>query len=892
MADDSDEDDLVTYGTSLEPIDDDAARRKPVLLEDQVVTDKQGRRRFHGAFTGGFSAGYFNSVGSKKGWEPSTFTSSRGQKSGASNQRAEDFMDDEDLGDFGIAPRKIVTTGKFTNEETRRKRPAQVVGPSVIPGESPLQDLIVPSNDSMGARLLRKMGWRHGQGIGAKVRRRKKKSALIGAPESDGSGGEESNFYQGFLFAPADVDEIAMMPKDDHHGIGYRGLDPTLAGMGRHVSLFEEPVNSRGGKRGISGQAFGIGAFEAADDEIYSSGNLANYDRVLGGEEPGKSKYGWTAPSDRQKGSPGVLENFKASGERRSANTVYPPPVLPKDFRPFHIMKASSKENQPPTTDYQSRFKLSATQRGAMLGEEELPGPSSVFDFLSPEDQQKLKSSVPTQVPTQEEGKPSSLRQRGFSQTPPSAATIVPTASNPQHSWAVGAAFKPFASNPAKQERYDKFLAKKRDGTVSDKGDEGLTEWERQKETEEFNRAASLYRPLSGLMATRFVTAKNDDNDDKVDVQAEEGGDKSEQAKAAEMKMFGKLTRDSMEWHPDSLLSKRFNIPHPYPGSTTVGLTKVKKDKFSIFNFLTVATPSAEQPPPQAAPDKNKERVGSLDRENPLDEKGSRWDKRSSLLANVGVSEGGDVSINPKASKGSEEQSKTLSTLQPLDDPDSENRPPMDLFKAIFASSSEEEESNDEDEDEEEGVAKERQGQMSNDETNGTTSKPTALSTANQHLAHVISTATSSLHAAGKRQPEVLHSTANSGSESDGYYGPQLPPPSSDPTQWVSDEVRGHREPAGLKKDTNGVRVKAKTHHKEKRRKKHDRQSTGKHKRSKDKKHKSKKKKKTKDTKVRHKGHHRSPSRSKSGHKGHRRQPALEKDYDASGDSTSSSDSS
>ena len=38
----------------------------------------------------------------------------------------------------------------------------------------------------------------------------------------------------------------------------------------------------------------------------------------------------------------------------------------------------------------------------------------------------------------------------------------------------------------------------------------------------------------------------------------------------------------------------------------------------------------------------------------------------------------------------------------------------MDLFKAIFASSSEEEESNDEDEDEEEGVAKERQGQMSN----------------------------------------------------------------------------------------------------------------------------------------------------------------------------------
>jgi hypothetical protein len=31
------------------------------------VRDEKGRRRFHGAFTGGFSAGYYNSVGSKEG---------------------------------------------------------------------------------------------------------------------------------------------------------------------------------------------------------------------------------------------------------------------------------------------------------------------------------------------------------------------------------------------------------------------------------------------------------------------------------------------------------------------------------------------------------------------------------------------------------------------------------------------------------------------------------------------------------------------------------------------------------------------------------------------------------------------------------------------------------
>lgn len=69
--------------------------RKPVPVEEQIATDKQGRRRFHGAFTGGFSAGYFNTVGSEEGWKPATFQSSRSEKASKVQQRAEDYMDDE-----------------------------------------------------------------------------------------------------------------------------------------------------------------------------------------------------------------------------------------------------------------------------------------------------------------------------------------------------------------------------------------------------------------------------------------------------------------------------------------------------------------------------------------------------------------------------------------------------------------------------------------------------------------------------------------------------------------------------------------------------------------------------------------------------------------------------
>lgn len=46
---------------------DEIPSKKPIQIEDQVVKDENGRRRFHGAFTGGFSAGYWNTVGSKDG---------------------------------------------------------------------------------------------------------------------------------------------------------------------------------------------------------------------------------------------------------------------------------------------------------------------------------------------------------------------------------------------------------------------------------------------------------------------------------------------------------------------------------------------------------------------------------------------------------------------------------------------------------------------------------------------------------------------------------------------------------------------------------------------------------------------------------------------------------
>lgn len=73
---DSDGDEYVYYGTAIvqeksasfygNPGDGkaDASRTRAVPVHEQQVRDDQGRQRLHGAFTGGYSAGHFNTVGS------------------------------------------------------------------------------------------------------------------------------------------------------------------------------------------------------------------------------------------------------------------------------------------------------------------------------------------------------------------------------------------------------------------------------------------------------------------------------------------------------------------------------------------------------------------------------------------------------------------------------------------------------------------------------------------------------------------------------------------------------------------------------------------------------------------------------------------------------------
>ena len=45
-----------------------------------------------------------------------------------------------------------------------------------------------------------------------------------------------------------------------------------------------------------------------------------------------------------------------------------------------------------------------------------------------------------------------------------------------------------------------------------------LTEWETSREREEFMRASQLYRPITGVMASRFTTAQYEDGNESLEV--------------------------------------------------------------------------------------------------------------------------------------------------------------------------------------------------------------------------------------------------------------------------------------------------------------------------------------------------------------------------------------
>ncbi|CAN4086190.1 unnamed protein product [Withania somnifera] len=392
---DSDEEDFVFYGTPIEREEDVSSRKKKSVAEasgqlrtlpawKQEVTDEEGRRRFHGAFTGGFSAGYYNTVGSKEGWTPQTFTSSRKNRAEIKQQNLFNFLDDDEKAEMEgrLGTSMQYDTFGFTAGELARKQAAQEQKqrPSAIPGPVP-DEVVLPVTESIGITLLQKMGWRRGRSINSSHTdslynaKREARKAFLAFSFSDvdaqplGSGLAE-DAAENIMDLPTDDRNqffkstlVNMLnPKQDLHGLGYdpyknapefRELKRSRLSNSRETGHQDRVLKDSlfGFKSGRVAPGFGVGALEdldVEDEDVYASGYDFEETYVEEVEEPSRPKEENVKMLDRK--AYDSLPGFSAALKSDYQLERFDPPVIPLNFVPHHKFAASlGSDNKAPS---------------------------------------------------------------------------------------------------------------------------------------------------------------------------------------------------------------------------------------------------------------------------------------------------------------------------------------------------------------------------------------------------------------------------------------------------------------------------------------------------------------------------------------------------------------
>lgn len=713
--------------------------------EEQIVTDERGRQRFHGAFTGGFSAGYFNSVGTKEGWTPSTFKSSKSEQKvdkKPSSQRPEDFMDEEDFSEHGIAPKTLKVKSDYKDYEpaAKKKLPADI-------GFN-FDDMIKPTRSTLGVRMLKKMGWREGQGIGPRIKRklRKLKTKIAHEPgrkiygvalpsESDESELDEEQEDE-YLVSTFDINEFQFEIKEDMFGLGYKRLNvgnlfgqesqtsAAAAGSSASIANLLFPTMADNGKKNaksIAGQAFGVGDFEDDEDiDVYQQDSLNKYYFDLDSQKHQEAKkqlnksYGFGAFED----DVSILKKFSQSQKKQQPAKVFAAPIIPPGFdlnhkfdRKFSTGAKDSADigsNGQQLDDSMNVYLKSMSERAQMLGEKPLQV-DSVFDLIKPTDREFLER-----------------QQQKQTQAAPEMETKKPAAELSKRDELERIAQEKKAK---RYEEYVGYVKKNYKDPYSFVDTQNMTEWEKQQEKTEFQKrydaqvkllevakASNAKFVSSATLTAQNVEVSTQAPKDQAKVDEEKRENETEQDKAVREKKYGQATRVEYEWRPHNTLCKRFNVPNPYPDTKEYGTVKNETDKrlskvqkLSVFDFLNAETRFDQKSKKSLFDELNQDRIVVEKPPEPQIDQNKLADvlktEFESIRKGVIVDEPkkDSLAVEPDSSKAAETVEPVKIKFQFNKDEEEElemtsdniylqERPAIDLFKTIFEDEDDEEE--------------------------------------------------------------------------------------------------------------------------------------------------------------------------------------------------------
>jgi G patch domain-containing protein 1 len=526
-----------------------------------------------------------------------------------SAQKPEDFMDEEDLRELEES-RTLSTSDSFAGFGSTAEDGMRRQG---------LMDILRVTDDSVGVRLLKKMGWKEGQGIGPWVRR---KANLSSTAESS----DETH-----LFAPNDSQMMSFARKTGHHGLGFiekgrlqdesgtqfiesSSYAPTGEGQFEQEESVSDMMlgakNSRNRKTSRTG-GFGVGILNdtgSDDEDPYEMGPKISYTKVIGG---GK-KSGMKKKSHLSSANPLIkikptftpkkdfvtnagrgfrkcndgrlpLDGFIFSNELDAFATMtlqddkLKPPSVPEGWKSSKVPRHNGKESEVLAKASSAKeTSLNAQSRAAILGEAQLPG-KSVFDFMTPAARARIAAaSGKANLPDALSQKPPAGYESTDTERLASLKDLVPrldpnTARQALQRGTSG--WMPYADDEEKRARYRTYLeihAGTRDALPSRPSSMSKDDW--VVEMNEFARAAQVFRPVSGLMASRFTSASSlptqstteDDGSTPTDTLLSKPVKVEDPAEAAaRMGMFGPMTRTIQNFRPTRLLCKRFNVTPP-----------------------------------------------------------------------------------------------------------------------------------------------------------------------------------------------------------------------------------------------------------------------------------------------------------------------------------------